>query len=143
MTFSEIVESKKCKIDEVRLVGFQGQSMVDEGKLFEKLNDRLNEIIAKYNDQYLVVSGKFPIPIVGVSVWNSANVPKGMITYTIPKGEYVKFMFRKEHIGDFWSNICTDENQAKYNIDLAEPRFEISTSHLQSTSFIEWYIPTR
>ncbi|KRE32520.1 hypothetical protein ASG81_23580 [Paenibacillus sp. Soil522] len=43
--------------------------------------------------------------------------------YTIPEDEYVIFRFEKKNVGEFWSKVCTEENQAKYNIDLSKPRY--------------------
>lgn len=143
MTFNEMVESQLCRMDEVMLAGVRGKSLDEEKELFQKLNGRIDELVAKNADKYLVVTGKLPVPYVGVPVSNSFNLPEDMAMYTIPEGEYVRFRFRKEHIGDFWTNVCTDENQEKYNLEFAKPKFEISTSHLQSTGYIEWYIPTR
>lgn len=43
MTFSEIVESKKCKIDEVRLVGFQGQSILASSRTLYEMTSHKKE----------------------------------------------------------------------------------------------------
>src|SRR5690606_6347223 len=106
-----------------------------------RLNDRVDEIEANKSTKYLVVSGKEPAPFVAVEVSGTANVPEGTVAFCVPEGEYVKFSFKKEHVGLFWSNVCTDENQAKYNIDLVKPRFE-RFDRGASTDMIEWHIPT-
>ncbi|MDQ1914336.1 effector binding domain-containing protein [Paenibacillus sp. GD4] len=139
-TFSEFVEVQICRIHAVSLIGFHGKSMDEERELFNRLNNRVDEIEAKKSTQYLVVSGKVPAPFIAVEVSETANVPEGMATFSIPEGEYVKFKFNKEHVGLFWANICTDENQAKYNIDLSKPRFELFTPDMP-TDIVEWYIP--
>ncbi|TVX96317.1 GyrI-like domain-containing protein [Cohnella terricola] len=139
----DIVEARICKFESLVLIGFSGQSMEEEDTVFRKLNERMNEIAnAKSHVQYLVVSGKNPIPFVGIEVTASGNVPNGMNVMIIPVGEYVVFKFKKEHIGEFWSHVCTIDNQQKYRIDLSKPRFEIFKPELQGSEFIEWYIPT-
>jgi hypothetical protein len=142
--FSEYVDSRTCKLEKITLVGFQGESMDDEKQLFARLHARMNELPARLKDHpYLVVSGKFPVPLVAVEVSDSAHVPEGMTALTLPKGEYVAFAFPRQHVGDFWANVCTSENQAKYKIDLSKPRFEMFTSALQDAGRVEWYIPTK
>lgn len=141
--FSDFVQTRTCWINEVSLIGYQGRSMDEEKLLFNRLNDQANEILAKkHNNPYLVVSGKYPTPLVAVEVTQTVKVPEGMTAFTIPEGEYVAFKCKKEHVGHFWANVCTNENQEKYDIDLSKPRFEIFSSDLQSTGFVEWYIPT-
>lgn len=142
VTFSEYVAAHNCWNNAVSLMGFQGKSMNEEKELFNRLNGRVNEIATKESTKYLVVSGKEPSPFVAMEVSETVNVPEGMATFTIPEGEYVKFRFKKEHVGFFWANVCTDENQAKYRIDLSKPRFERFTVDLPTT-IIEWYIPIR
>jgi predicted transcriptional regulator YdeE len=140
VTFSDSIEAHICRVNAVSLIGIQGISMDEEKELFNRLNDRLGEIEAKKSTKYLVVSGKVPAPFAAVEVLDTANVPEGMVAFTIPEGEYVKFKLNKEHVGLFWANVCTNENQAKYNIDLSKPRFELFTSDMP-TAIIEWYIP--
>ncbi|MEK8127482.1 GyrI-like domain-containing protein [Paenibacillus filicis] len=140
--FSETVEAQICRIHAVSLIGIQGKSMDEEKELFSRLNDRVEEIEAKKSTNCLLVSGREPTPFVAVEVSDTANVPEGMVAVTIPEGEYVKFKFNKEHVGLFWANVCTDENQAKYKLDLSKPRFELFTPDMP-TDLIEWYLPVR
>lgn len=143
-TLSEFVETRTCKIEKVTLVGFQGESMDEEKQLFAQLNARMNELPARKKDNpCLVVSGKFPVPLVAVEVSDSAHVPEGMTALTLPEGEYVAFAFPRQHVGDFWANVCTSENQAKYRIDLSKPRFEIFNTALKDAGQVEWYIPVQ
>lgn len=142
-TLSDFVQTRVCELEAVTLVGFQGQSMDEENELFDQLTTRSNEIPARKNDhQYLVVSGSNPTPVVAVEVEEISSVPESMTSYTIPSGEYVVFSFEERFIGDFWQHVCSSDNQAKYNIDLSKPRFEIFPSELQSEKMTEWYIPT-
>ncbi len=126
----------------VQLIGFQGYNLEDQHKLFEQMKQNFNAITTKKSEnQYLVIlPGLFPL--VAVEVNETNDVPEGMTTYIIPEDEYVIFRFEEKYIGDFWSSICTEENQAKYNIDLSKPRYEIFTSSLQPTGVTEWYFPT-
>ncbi|WHX50951.1 GyrI-like domain-containing protein [Paenibacillus woosongensis] len=143
MNLNEIVETYNCKRKAFILIGFSGQSMEEEKHLFRKLNERMNEITNSTNKlQYLVVSGKYPTPFVGAEVTDSQNVPEGMNALTIPAEEYVAFKFKKEHVGDFWENVCTIDNQERYQIDLSKPRFEIFKPDQQNTELLEWFIPT-
>jgi len=142
INLSDIVETRTCKLGTVTLMGFRGQNMDEEKDLFIKLNERVNEIVdSKSNKRYLVVSGKVPTPFVAVEVADSTNVPDGMNVLTIPAVEYVAFKFMKKHVGDFWANVCTVENQKRYNIDFSKPRFEIFSTELQGAGNLEWYIP--
>lgn len=141
--FSSFVDARTCRVQKMLLIGFQGQSMDEEKRLFDRLNEHADHITAKKNDDpYLVVSGKVPAPFVAVEVSDFLNVPEGMGAFTIPEGEYVSFTFKKEHVGDFWANVCTSENQALYNIDLSKARFERLTAELHDTGFVKWFIPT-
>jgi predicted transcriptional regulator YdeE len=131
-------------LEAVTLIGFKGNSLDEEDTLFDLLSARLDEIPNKKNQhQYMVVEGSQPAPLVAVEVTETRLVPEGMISYTIPKGEYLVFSFEAKFIGDFWEQVCSPENQDKYNIDLSKPRFEIFTSELQDNKKIEWYIPTK
>lgn len=142
-TFTEIVETRISRMPEVALIGYQGRSMEDERAMFQLLEEHRHTIATRRHDTpYLVVSGKFPAPLVAVEVSDAAQVPAGMVAFTLPAGDYVTFRFRKEHVGEFWANVCTTDNQAKYKIDLSKPRYEILTAELQDAGVIEWYIPT-
>lgn len=144
VTFSDIVETRACKLHAFTLVGYEGQSMDEEKHLFNQLNEHANEISAvKSDNRYLVVLGKFIVPFVALEVTDATNVPSLMKALTIPEDEYVAFKFSKKHVGDFWATVCTAENQNQYNIDLSKPRFEIFTPELQDTGLLEWYIPTK
>ncbi len=140
---NDFVQTRICELEAVTLVGFKGESLDEENVLFDQLNARSNEISNKKNEhQYMVVSGSTPTPVIAVEVKEIDSVPEGMISFTIPKGKYVAFSFESRFIGDFWGNVCSLENQEKYNIDLSKPRFEIFSSELQDKNRIEWYFPT-
>lgn len=141
---NDFVQTRTYQLEAVTLVGFKGNSLDEEDALFDLLSARLDEISNRKNQhQYMVVEGSKPAPIVAVEVSETRLVPEGMISYTIPKGEYVVFSFEAKLIGEFWEQVCLPENQDKYNIDLSKPRFEIFTSELQNKKRIEWYIPRK
>lgn len=141
---NDFAQTRTYELEAVTLVGFKGKSLDEENALFELLSARFDEIANKKNQiQYMVVEGNNPAPVVAVEVTEIGLVPEEMISYTIPKGEYVVFSFEAKFIGDFWEQVCSPENQDKYNIDLSKPRFEIFTSELQDNKKIEWYIPTK
>lgn len=141
---NDFAQIRTYELEAVTLVGFKGKSLDEENALFDLLSVRFDEIPNKKNqNQYMVVEGNNPAPVVAVEVTEIGLVPEGMISYTIPKGEYVVFSFEAKFIGDFWEQVCSLENQDKYNIDLSKPRFEIFTSELQDNKKIEWYIPTK
>lgn len=137
------MQERTAKMEAVNLIGFIGDNLDDQHRLFSIMEEKIGQIIArKSDDQYLVIlPGLFPF--VGVEVNELNVVPDGMIAYLIPEDEYVIFRFEERHIGDFWDSICTIDNQIRYNIDLSKPRYEIFTSNLQSAGFTEWYIPTK
>lgn len=140
---NDFARVRTCKLEAVTLIGFKGGSLDEENALFDLLSARVDEIQNRKNQhQYLVVEGSKPAPIVAVEVAETSLVPEGMISYTIPKGEYVIFSFETAFIGDFWEQVCSPVNQDKYNIDLSKPRFEIFTAELQDNKKIEWYIST-
>jgi predicted transcriptional regulator YdeE len=134
------VQTRVAKLRSVELVGFLGEHLEDERKLFNQLEQNISEL--KSMNRYLVILPGI-CPLVAVEFDELGDVPEGMMSYTLPDGEYVIFRFEKKHVGEFWSNICTEENQAKYNIDLSKPRYEIFTSTLQPTGTLEWRIPTK
>lgn len=141
---NDFAQTRIYELEAITLVGFKGNSLDEENALFDLLSARLDEIHNRKNHhQYLVVEGSKPAPIVAVEVAETSLVPEGMISYTIPKGEYVIFLFETAFIGDFWEQVCSPENQDKYNIDLSKPRFEIFTAEVQNKKTIEWYIPTK
>ncbi|MBP1904522.1 putative transcriptional regulator YdeE [Paenibacillus turicensis] len=141
---NNFAQTRINELEAVTLVGFKGNSLDEEDALFDLLSARSDEITNRKNQhQYMVVEGSTPAPVVAVEVTETSLVPEGMISYTIPKGEYVVFSFEAAFIGDFWEQVCSPENQDKYNIDLSKPRFEIFTSELQENKKIEWYIPTK
>jgi predicted transcriptional regulator YdeE len=141
---NDFAQIRTYELEAVTLVGFKGKSLDEENALFDLLSVRFDEIPNKKNqNQYMVVEGNNPAPVVAVEVTEIGLVPEGMISYTIPKGEYVVFSFEAKFIGDFWEQVCSLENQDKYNIDFSKPRFEIFTSELQNKKRIEWYIPTK
>jgi predicted transcriptional regulator YdeE len=141
---NDFARVRTCKLEAITLVGFKGGSLDDEDALFDLLNARVGEISdKKHEHQYMVVEGNKPAPVVAVEVTEIELVPEGMISYTIPKGEYVVFSFEAKFIGDFWEQVCSQENQDKYNINLSKPRFEIFKAELQDNKKIEWYIPTK
>ncbi|TMV52227.1 GyrI-like domain-containing protein [Paenibacillus mesophilus] len=140
---AELMQVRKVKIEAVSLVGLQGRDLDDQKRLFGELAGRMEEIGTRTSDSpYLVIPGDFR-PIVAVEVSAPGEVPEGMIAFKIPEGDYVAFRFEKKHVGDFWSNICTSENQMRYNIDLSKPRFETFSHELQSAGALEWYIPSK
>jgi predicted transcriptional regulator YdeE len=138
---AELMQVRTAKIGAVSLIGLQGLNLDDQKRLFGELEARVTEIGNRTSDSlYLVIPNDFR-PIVAVEVSAASEVPEGMIAFTIPEGDYVAFRLEKKHVGDFWSNICTSENQMKYNIDLSKPRFETFSPELQSAGVLEWYIP--
>ncbi|XEC97743.1 effector binding domain-containing protein [Paenibacillus tarimensis] len=133
------VQTRVAKLRSVELVGFQGENLEDEHKLFDQLKQSISDI--KTKNQFLVILPGIR-PLVAVEASEQGHVPEGMTSYTIPEDEYVIFRFEKKYVVEFWSKICTEENQAKYNIDLSKPRYEIFTPDLLPTGELEWYIPT-
>ncbi|TNJ62462.1 GyrI-like domain-containing protein [Paenibacillus hemerocallicola] len=140
---ADILQVREVKQKAISLIGLQGVRLEDQHELFRGLESRLNEIDTKSNSYpYLVITPDFR-PVVGVEAGSFGKVPLGMIAYTIPADDYVVFRFEKKHIGDFWSNICSNENQASYNIDLTKPRFERFSPELQPSGMVEWHLPVR
>ncbi|MGG0821422.1 effector binding domain-containing protein [Paenibacillus turicensis] len=140
---NDFARVRTYKLEAITLIGFKGGSLDEENALFDLLSARLDEIQNRKNKhQYMVVEGNKPSPIVAVEVTEIGLIPEGMISYTIPKGEYIVFSFEAKFIGDFWEQVCSPENQDKYSIDLSKPRFEILTSEFQNKKTIEWYIST-
>lgn len=140
---AEFMQVRTAKLEAVSLVGLQGMDLDDQKRLFGELAARVNEIGNRISDSpYLVIPGDFR-PIVAVEASSAGEVPEGMTAFTIPEGDYVAFRFEKKHVGNFWSNICTSENQTRYNIDLSKPRFETFSLELQSAGALEWYIPCK
>ncbi|MFD0712980.1 hypothetical protein [Paenibacillus sp. GCM10027626] len=138
-SLDHFLQVRSAKLSSFQLIGFQGEKLEDERKVFDQLKQSINEIATM--NQYLVILPGIK-PLAAVEVIETDDVPQGMMSYTIPEDEYVIFRFEKKFIGEFWINICTRENQAKYQIDLSKPRYEIFTPVLQSTGMVEWYIPT-
>ncbi|QYR20976.1 GyrI-like domain-containing protein [Paenibacillus sp. sptzw28] len=134
------VQTRVEKLRSVELVGFQGENLEDEPELFDQLKQTIGEI--EKMKQYLVILPGIR-PLVAVEFNALGDVPEGMTSFTIPEGEYVIFNFEKKYVGEFWSKICTEENQARYSIDLSKPRYEIFTPDLQPTETLAWYIPTK
>ncbi|WP_338554241.1 effector binding domain-containing protein [Paenibacillus sp. KS-LC4] len=142
VNIQNVMQVRVAKLESVKLIGFQGEHLDDQHKLFAQMDARAKEISQKKNgNQYLVILPGL-IPIVAVEVNDTSDVLEGMTAYTIPEDEYVIFKFEEKYIGDFWSSICTEENQSKYNIDLSKPRYEVFTHSLQLAGVTEWYIPT-
>lgn len=140
---ADIVQVREVKLEAVNLIGLQGMRLEDQHELFRMLESRMNEIDATRNGSpYLVITPDFR-PVVGVEVGTFDKVPQGMIAYTIPADDYVVFRFEKKHIGNFWNQICSDENQSNYNIDLTKPRYERFAPELQSSGTVEWHLPVR
>lgn len=140
---ADILQVREINQEAISLIGFQGIRLEDQHDLFRGLESRRNEIDAKSNGcLYLVITPDFR-PVAGVEVDSFEKVPEGMIAYTIPADDYVVFQFEKKHIGDFWSNICSNENQASYNIDLSKPRFERFSAELRPSGMVEWHLPVR
>lgn len=134
---------RTAKLGSVQLVGFQGENLEDEHKLFAQLKQSINEMTKnKSMNQYLVILPGIR-PLAAVEINETGEIPEGMTSFTIPEDEYVICRFEKKYIGEFWNAICTEENQAKYRIDLSKPRYEIFVPDHQPAEFIEWYIPTR
>jgi predicted transcriptional regulator YdeE len=138
-----VMQVRTSKLKAVELIGFQGNNLDDQHRLSVLLNQRVSEISSKVSDnKYLVILPGL-LPLVAVEVNDTSAVPEGMVAFTIPEDEYVIFRFEEKYIGDFWSSICTEENQSKYNIDLSKPRYEIFTANLQPRGVTEWYFPTK
>ncbi|RKN84256.1 AraC family transcriptional regulator [Paenibacillus ginsengarvi] len=139
-----VIQVRTVKRDVTPLIGFEGAGLDDEKRLFKRLNETF-ELIAggKRPPMYLVILMPGFRPFAAVEAPDSGPIPNGMTAYTIPADDYVVFGFEKAHVGLFWSSICTEDNQKKYNIDLAKPRFEIGTPELETAGLIEWYIPIR
>lgn len=134
------VQTRVAKLRSVELVGFQGENLEDEHKLFDRLGRSISET-ARLNQYLVILPGVRPLAAIEFN--DQGEVTEGMTSYTIPEDEYVIFTFEKKHVGEFWSNICTEENQAKYRIDLSKPRYEIFNPDLQPTETLEWYIPRK
>jgi len=135
----DILQVRSGKRGSLQLIGFQGESLEDERKVFDQLKQSINEIAARI--QYLVILPGIK-PLTAVERIETDDVQEGMTSFTIPEDDYVIFRFEEKFIGAFWNNICTRENQAKYRIDLSKPRYEIFTPELHSSGMVEWYIPT-
>lgn len=142
VNIQNVMQVRIAKLEAIKLIGFQGDNLDDQHRLFSQMDEKLREITKmKSAYQYLVILPGF-FPLVAVEVYETTDVPEGMTAYTIPEDEYVIFRFEEKYIGDFWNSICTEENQSKYNIDLSKPRYEVFTPSLQPTGITEWYIPT-
>lgn len=139
-----VMQVRTVKRGVTPLIGFEGAGLEDEKGLFKRLNESV-ELIAggKRAPSYLVILMPGFRPFAAVEAPDNGPIPEGMTAKTIPAGDYVAFGFEKAHVGLFWSSICTEDNQKKYNIDLAKPRFEIGTPELEAAGLIEWYIPVR
>lgn len=143
INIQEFLHTRTVKLEAIDLIGFEGQELEDQHKLFTQLSEYNTRITTKKSENpYLVILPGL-VPFVALECTNTNSIPEGMTTHTIPEEEYVVFRFKESYVGDFWSTICTEENQQQYNIDLARPRFEISTSDLQSQKLVEWYIPQK
>lgn len=139
----DVLQVRKVKLDEVQLMGFVGDNLDDQHKLFVLMGERVEHINSRNSDTQFLVILPGLLPLVAVEVKEIISVPDGMTAFLIPEDDYVIFRFEEKHISDFWESICTIENQTKYNIDLSKPRFEIFLPDLQSTGFTEWYIPVK
>lgn len=133
------LQVRHVKLRSFKLIGFQGEKLEDERQVFDQLKQSINEIAAL--NQYLVILPGIR-PLAAVEEIETGPVSEEMTSYTVPEDEYVIFKFERKHIGQFWNTICSEENQAKYQIDLSKPRFEIFTPELQSKGMVEWCIPT-
>jgi len=137
----DIVQVREARLGAIHLVGFQGERLEDQNSLFVKLNESMSELSAIKSDHpYLVILTGL-VPLVAVECEEAGDVPEGMTPCTIPENDYAVFRLEERHIGDFWSTVCTAENQRAYRIDLAQPRFEIFNPELLSQGRTEWYIP--
>ncbi|TLS52479.1 GyrI-like domain-containing protein [Paenibacillus antri] len=117
--------------------------MDDQDRLFTEMRARLEEVRSRKNDElYLVILPDRFIPYVAVEAADLHDVPPGMVMHRIPEDDYVVFRIEEKYLGDFWSSICSNENQLYYRIDLAKPRYERFTQELQPNGITEWYIPT-
>lgn len=133
------VQTRIVKLQSLQLVGFQGEDLEEESKLFDKLEQFIH---SRKLDQYLVILPGIK-PLAAVKFGDLGDIAVGMTTYALPTDEYVMFQFNNQYVGKFWGDVCTDENQIKYNIDLSKPRFEVFRSDLQNKGTVEWYIPTK
>jgi|GEM_PF-1378180 len=136
----QYVETRVVRLRSIELAGFQGEDLEDEHRLFDQLEQSIGE--NKRLKQYLVIlPGVRPYAAVELSQLGAAS--EGMTLFTVPGGEYVIFKFDKKDIGRFWCEVCTEENQANYNIDLSKPRYEVFIPEEQPVEHLEWYIPTK
>ena len=138
-----VLQVSNVKLDEVKLIGFMGDNLDDQHRLFVLMDERIEQINSRKSDNHFFVILPGLLPLVAVEVKEAINVPNGMTAFHIPEDEYVIFRFEEKYIGDFWDSICSIENQTKYNIDLSKPRYEMFKPDLQSTGFTEWYIPIK
>ena len=139
----DILQVRNVKLDEVKLIGFMGDNLDDQHRLFVLMDEKIEQINSRNSDNQFLVILPGLLPLVAVEVKETINVPDGMTEFNIPEDDYVIFRFEEKYISDFWESICTIENQTKYNIDFSKPRYEIFTQDLQSTGFTEWYIPIK
>lgn len=141
VSIHERMQVRTAILGPTRLIGVKGNVLEDQHDLFKEMKLRMNEIKARTNDHaYLVILPRV-VPFVALEVTETDEVPQGMVAHSIPEEEYAVFRFEEKDIGDFWDSICSQENQARYNIDLSKPRFEIFLPDLQPQGMTEWYIP--
>ena len=136
------VQTRVVQLQAIHTAGYQGESLEEENRLFDQLEQAIHESGRKITTQYLVILPGIR-PLAAVDINDLGPTPAGMTSLTLPEHEYAVFQFSSRHIGQFWSEVCTDENQRKYKIDLSIPRFELLTPDLQNAGMVEWYIPTR
>jgi Bacterial transcription activator, effector binding domain. len=139
----DVLQVRTVKLDEVKLIGFTGDNLDDQHRLFVLMDEKIEQINTRISDNHFLVILPELITLVAVEVKETINVPNGMTAFLIPEDDYVIFKFEEKYVSDFWESICTIENQTKYNIDLSKPRYEIFKPDLQSNGFTEWYIPIK
>ncbi|MBW7457442.1 effector binding domain-containing protein [Paenibacillus sepulcri] len=130
-------------IEKIHLVGLLSRDgLKKEPELRGELSARAAEIANRTGeDEYLVI-----IPgglLAAVPVTSIADVPDGMMGYTLMGDEYVSFSFEAGQAAAFWDFFGKPENLARYHLDTEKPRFEIMREALQLSGRTEVYFPLK
>ncbi|MCQ6562494.1 effector binding domain-containing protein [Paenibacillus mendelii] len=142
VNLEDLIEVRTAVTEHVHLVGLRGANDYEvEKRMFAELKERIDEIPNRVgSDEYLVIfcDGL----LVAAQVTEFGDLPEGMAAYTLEPDEHVVFRFEEKHICEFWDYFCSEDNQAKYNLNIAKPRFEIFKESLQPAGMTEIYFPT-
>ncbi|UVI30854.1 effector binding domain-containing protein [Paenibacillus spongiae] len=142
INLEELIQVRTAVTEKVHLVGLKGANDYEvEKRMFAELKARNDEIPNRIGaDEYLVIFGDGLL--VAAQVTEFGQLPEGMTAYTLEPDEHAVFRFEEKHICAFWEYFCSPDNQAKYNLNIDKPRFEIFKESLQPAGMTEIYFPT-